>query len=93
MNIQKLTKEQKVSLLKALAAGKITKSDINNIEQADTCFVEFQNHNPIEYSIAGERVDEQQFRRRLEIAQAIFADEVIHIRVVHEDKKQVSYSK
>lgn len=88
MDIQKLNKEQKVSLLKALAAGKITKDQIANLKQVDKCFVEFQTHKPFEYSIDGERVNEQQFRQRLETANAILGDEIIHILLVHVEAKK-----
>ncbi|MFO0414685.1 MAG: hypothetical protein ACK50E_03460 [Bacteroidota bacterium] len=90
MNINELNKQQKISLLKALAAGKITKQELSDIKQLDALFVEFQNHNPVEYSIAGERVDEQEFRKRLDISNSIMGDEVVHIVIIHKSKHEQS---
>lgn len=85
MNIQKLSKEQKINLLSALATGKITSEQIANLKHLDTCFVEVQTKNPWSYSVGGERVDEDQYRARLEISKAILGKSVVHIKIVHKE--------
>lgn len=81
MNIQKLNKEQKIGLLTALAAGKITKEHLPGEMQMDSIFVKFQTYSPIKYTIAGEEVSEEEFNKRLELAEAILGDKVIYIVV------------
>jgi hypothetical protein len=87
MNIQKLNKEQKVSLLKAMAAGKITKKQIAKLKELEKLFVEFRTHDPVEFSIEGNRVNEDEFYRRLEIARTILGDEVVHVRLIHDGQE------
>ncbi len=92
MSIQKLNKEQKISLLKALAAGKITKMQIPGAIQMDKIFVAFKNHNRVKYCIAGEQVSEVDFMQRLEIARTILGEEVNYIEVKYGNPKECNRS-
>ncbi len=74
-------------MLKALAAGKITKKQIAELNEREKIFVEFRTHDPVEFSIECNRVNEDEFYRRLEIASAIIGDEVVHVRLFHVDKE------
>jgi diacylglycerol kinase family enzyme len=99
MNINELNKQHKISLLKALATGKITKHELSHLKKLDTLFVEHE-HEPYKfkidgeyiakYSIAGVKVDEQEFRKRLEFSKLILGEAVVHIVIVHKSKNMQS---
>jgi hypothetical protein len=86
MNIQKLNKEQKINMLKALAAGKISKEAIREVKQLNTLFLEDQTEQPYKFKIDGENVDEQEFRKRLEFSDIILGIDTAYFRLVNDEQ-------
>ncbi|MFO0414684.1 MAG: hypothetical protein ACK50E_03455 [Bacteroidota bacterium] len=78
-------------MLKALAAGRISKEAIRDVKQLDTYFLEDQTEQPYKFSIDGENVDEQEFRQRLDVSGIILGMEVVHVKLVNDEQVKPMY--